>query len=114
MYKNKKDLLENILINYKGLFEILCKEGNGEVPYAINTIGRSIDYMEAVASGKEKDIEIYDMLRDIKKAYNSMYTPRDGFGEFFIWREKFDDRHEANLKLDKIKDELDEYFDSIN
>ena len=113
MYKNKKDLLENILTNHKELFEILCKEGNQDIIYAIRTIERNIEYMEAFVNNEE-DIEIYELLHSIKKNYYSMYTPRGGFNEFYIWKENSDDAYEANLEVDRIKGELIKYFNSIN
>lgn len=50
----------------------------------------------------------YDkLLRHLlNKLYYSMFTSRGGFNEFYIWRENFDDRRSANLKLDKVNGKL--------
>lgn len=67
---------------------------------------------EVLISNDYKDI--HDLLGVVKKHYNGhLSVPRDGFGEFHIYRENFEEMREANLKLEKIKNELKKYFDSV-
>ncbi|HEY4553682.1 MAG TPA: hypothetical protein VIG80_10845 [Bacillaceae bacterium] len=46
---------------------------------------------------------VWDTLREM---YRSLNHPRVGLSNFYIWRDDFEERLEANEQLDRIKDKL--------
>lgn len=109
----ERELLKNIFSCYKELLKIFNKDGDSRSMYAERAIRIDTKLMEEVLiSNDDKDIQ--ELLHVVKKHYNAhLSVPRDGFSEFHIYRENFEEMREANLKLEKIKDELKKYFDSV-
>jgi len=111
-----KDLEEimKILNRGKELFQqllfILEREGDFEVNYAKNELAKNIRVLEDVFNNKVDVAEAQEVLDQIKKSFKSMYPPRGGLSEFFVWREDYEERLNANKHLDKIQSELREIF----
>ena len=113
MNKNKKEMLNSILEKYKELFVILREIDDVRAYYPMKIIKEDMIYIEKFLSSENNDNEINQLLSILKKNYYSMYTPKWGFQEVFIWKENFEDRRKANLKLDKIKAEIIEVFNNV-
>jgi hypothetical protein len=96
------------LIQLKDLFQellrILETEGDQEVHYAKSELRKDIQMIEDILNHNSADLN--EVFLEVKESYQSMYPPRGGLTDFFIWREDFEERRKANQPLNHIKDEL--------
>jgi hypothetical protein len=104
------DRVKNDLSTVGKLFEeLLCileTEGNGEVSYAKQQLKFNISQINEVMQQDVDEAGLTALFDDIKTSYKSMFPPRSGLTESFIWREEFNERLKANQCLDKIKEKL--------
>lgn len=99
---------------FTDLLEILKAEGDNNVNYAINELSVNIDRIEHTLDNVQfEKIDVNLLFNEVKKSYNSMYPPRGGLADFFVWREDFNERVKANETLDKIKEELHGIFNVL-
>lgn len=102
--------IKRILIRVKELFQqllfILEREGDFEVNYAKDELAKNIRMLDGVINNMVDVAEAQEVLGQIKTSYMSMYPPRGGLSEFFIWRADFEERINANKDLDNIQNEL--------
>jgi len=61
-----------------------------------NELGQNIRVLEDVLSNNLDPAEAQEVLAQIKTSFKSMYPPRGGLSEFFIWREDYEERLKAN------------------
>ncbi len=109
----ERELLKNIFRCYKELLKIFYKDGDSRNMYAERAIRIDTKLMEEVLINND-DKDILELLGVVKKHYNGhLSVPRDGFSEFYIQRENFEEMREANLKLENIKNNLKKYFDNV-
>lgn len=90
---------------FKEMLSILETEGDAEVDYAKKELRKNILRIEDVLNNNTALDKIFD---EIKESYQSMYPPHGGLTEFFVWRDDFEERLQANQALDNIKNELKE------
>lgn len=100
--------LQKVKSLFQQLLSILEKEGGIEINYARNELAKDIQVIEVFLSNGMDAAEASEVLSQIKKSYKSMYPPRGGLSEFFVWREDYADRLKANSQLDNIQRELRE------
>ena len=104
--------LKKLLNLYKQFLLVLEKEGDDQVHYAINIIHDDLEQLEGfIKLNVDEKINI-ELFNKIKENYESLYPPRGGLTEFFIWREDFDERFTENEKLNNLKKEIDDIFSS--
>ena len=91
---------------FKKLLTILETEGDAEVDYAKKELRKNILMIEDILKNNTADLDkVFD---EIKESYQSIYPSHGGLTEFFVWRDDFEERLNANLPLDNIKKELKE------
>jgi len=99
-------MAKNLFNELLGILEV---EGDAEVDYAKNELRKNILMIEDAFNNNTFGLdEIFD---EIKANYRRIYPPHGGLTEFFVWREDFEERRQANLTLDSIKNELEEILD---
>jgi hypothetical protein len=103
------DKLTSLRELYIKLLQILVKEGNDEVVYAIRVLRRGISDLENGLLNSQ-DINLDNLFDNLFRDYKSMYPPRGGLTDFFIWRDNFEERVAANKPLDSIKDDIEHFF----
>lgn len=100
-------MLDRIKELFNDLLKILITEGDNSVNYAKNELSLNLNRIEHTLSNvHSEDIDVNQVLKEVERSYKSMYPPRDGLTEFFVWRNDFDERVKANESLDRIKEEL--------
>lgn len=89
--------MDNITIlkaQYRILLEGLIEYGDSSNKPQISIIKSILDKLETVDG---------DDLEEIRKMNDSLYPPRGGVGEFFIWDSDYDKRVLLNGPIDKAK-----------
>lgn len=98
---------KEVLIKVKELFQqllfILETEGDFEVNYAKTELAKNIRVLEGFLGEKMDAAAAQEVLDHIKKSFKSMYPPRGGLSDFFVWREDFEERLQANQSLERFR-----------
>ena len=105
-FQEIKIILNRVKELFQQLLLILENEGDYEVNYAKNELAQNIRVLEGVLSNNVDAAEAQEVLGQIKTSYKSMYPPRGGLSDFFVWREDYEERLKANKQLDDIQSEL--------
>ena len=100
--------LERVESLMKELLEIIRKEGGSEQAYAAGELERDIAMIADAKAGQSADMK--EIFARVRESYKSMFPPRGGLTDFFVWREDFNQRLVANRRLDAVKAELDDEF----
>ncbi|MGG5342512.1 hypothetical protein [Enterococcus sp. AZ192] len=90
------DKISILKTQYQVLLESLILYGDASNNPQISTIKLILDKLD-----KCNDI---DYLEEIRKLNDSLYPPRGGLGEFYIWDNDYDKRILINEPIDKAKD----------
>jgi len=99
---------EKLIVSLFGLFSNLLKvledEGKGEVDFAIKEVKYLVGILnDCKLSNFSESVRIIEEVKEINK---SLYPPRGGLSEFFVWRKDFDERVKINNFLDNIKSKI--------
>lgn len=97
--------LKGIQELFMALLTILQAEGNNETRYAQSELRRNIASIDLALGVMDYD-DLVEAIRNARASYKSMFPPRGGLTEFFIWREGFPERFTANQKIDQLKAEI--------
>ena len=101
---SNREFIDRLKVLYSEKLKILETNNNGQINYQITEIKYIIGELnQCIASNY---INSVDTITEIKSVHKSLYTPRGGLSEFFIWKNDFDERVKANKPLARIKDEL--------
>jgi hypothetical protein len=93
---------------FKALLDILETEGDYEVDYARDELKNNIIMIDETLKNDAADLKA--TFLEIGRSYQSMYPPRGGLTDFFVWRDDFEERRKANQPLDQIKENLKNIF----
>jgi hypothetical protein len=73
---------------------------------------RGIDLIvDALMPPFSDDEEVDAAIRYAHQTFRSMLAGAGSFSDFFIWREDFDERVEANASFDRLKEDIFSTFD---
>jgi hypothetical protein len=79
-----------------------------EVDYARDELKNNIIMIDETLKNDAADLKA--TFLEIGRSYQSMYPPRGGLTDFFVWRDDFEERRKANQPLDQIKENLKNIF----
>ncbi|HNX59449.1 MAG TPA: hypothetical protein PKK43_10150 [Spirochaetota bacterium] len=100
--------LERVESLLKELLEIIRKEGGSDQSYAAGELERCVEMIERARD--DQTVDRKEVFARVRESYKSMFPPRGGLTDFFVWREDFNERLVANRRLDAVKAELDDEF----
>lgn len=95
---------------YTDLILILESQKDDEISVILASAKESLsiidDYLNQTGNPKT-DSETRSKLTFLYKTINQ---PRVGLSDYFIWRDLYDDRVQANQPLDEVKSKLNDFF----
>ncbi|WP_024831863.1 hypothetical protein [Ruminiclostridium josui] len=97
--------LEELGDMFKKLLIILEKEGDYEVKYAKTVLNKIVIDIENILLNTNT-INLTEVFYGIIQDYKSLYPPKSGLTEFFIWRDDYNERVKANKNLDDLKNNI--------
>lgn len=107
----KKEMnLDRLLVLYRKLLSIIEKYGEEELNSQKSTVRDIVDFIGDI-DYREKECE--NDFQVIKKMHESMFPPRGGLSNFFIWSNDYDERIRLNDPLDKVRKEIFEVLMDI-
>ena len=106
--KNEKLDLEELKNAFEKLLEILSNNVNNESRYAIPIVASIIhDLKEAKITCEDNT----NLVEEISKSYRSLYNPKGGLSEFYIWNNDFSTRKMLNTNYETIVRNIDELLE---
>ncbi|MBO1910124.1 hypothetical protein [Sporosarcina sp. 6E9] len=101
---NKFEDLKRLYLN---LLEILEKYGRGEIDIQIRQVKQILDFLINLPS-----VEIEEKyISEVRKMHESLFPPRGGLSDFFIWSNDYDERIRLNEPLENVRKEI---YDILN
>lgn len=89
------DTINTLKTEYRLILESLKKYGDQSNKPQVTLVKLILDKLEHYKDG--------DDLTEIRKINDSLYLPRGGLGEFYIWDNDYDKRVMLNEPIDKAK-----------
>lgn len=99
MFCTNRDL-KKLKILFPELLNFLEQYGNARIKPQMSTIATIIDYINNSNDGAKTKI-MY-----VVKLHRSLYPPREGLSDFFVWDDDFQKRRELNAPLEKILEDI--------
>lgn len=72
--------------------------------YAKRNVERIRRNIELALKQKNASSEVFSELRS---SYNSMFPPKSGLSEFYIWDDDFETRVKLNLAYEEVKNQIE-------
>lgn len=79
------------------------RHGKGEVDSQINSVKDIINYINNI---EYKKLKTEKHVKKIKEMHKTLFPPRGGLSDFFIWSNDYDERIRLNEPLDKVRKEI--------
>jgi hypothetical protein len=96
---NKTETLKRSYIN---LLEILEKHGRGEIDIQIRQVRHILDFLINISSKEDEE----EIISEVRKMHESLFPPRGGLSDFFIWSNDYDERIRLNEPLENVRKEI--------
>ena len=84
-----------------GAYDIIVSNPNNDINYGKRTIKNIVQYLEMELANDTLGYE--ELVSEVTGQYKSMFPPRGGLSEFYIWDNSFEVRYRANHEYEQIK-----------
>ena len=96
MKSNERELIINLIKLFKEMYDIIVSNPNNDINYGKRTIKNIVQYLEMELANDTIGYEVTGQ-------YKSMFPPRGGLSEFYIWDNSYEVRYRANHEYEQIK-----------
>lgn len=95
--------IESLIGLYSNLYKILKKYGQGEIDSQTRVVKQIHEFLISLSSsiGNEEQ-----HINEVRKMHESLFPPRGGLSDFFIWSNDYDERIQLNEPLENVKKEI--------
>lgn len=100
-----RELIINLIKLFKGMYAIIASNPNNDINYGMRTIKNMVQYLEMELTNDTIGYE--ELVSEIARKYKSMFPPRVGLSEFYIWDDNYEIRYQANHEYDQIKSQIE-------
>ncbi len=84
------------------MLAIIEKYGKGEIDVQIQQVKQILEFLIGISSSENDTASIYE----VRQMHESLFPPRGGLTDFFIWANDYDERVRFNEPLDNIKKDI--------
>lgn len=105
MKSNEKEIVINLRKLLKEMYNIIVLHPNNDISYGKRTIIGMIQYIEMNLTNDI--IEFEQLVGNMRERYKSMFPPRGGLSEFYIWDDSYEARYKANHEYEQIKSKIE-------
>ncbi|WP_029324469.1 hypothetical protein [Butyrivibrio sp. AE3004] len=91
--------MKKVLELFKELLQFLKSYGDSRITPQYRALQGAIEYLESEALEEDK-------IDCIEACYRTLYPPREGLSEFYVYNKDDDKMKEINNELDRIKRKL--------
>jgi len=106
--KNEKINFEELKNELEKLLEILNNNVNNESRYAIPIVTSIINDLEEDKTTCEDNT---NLVSEVSKRYRSLFNPKGGLSEFYIWNNDFSIRKMLNTNYETVVGNIDELLE---
>lgn len=101
MKSNEREFIINLIKLFKEMYHIIASNPKSDINYGMRTIKNMVQYLEMELANNT--IEYEELVSEIARQYKSMFPPRGGLSEFYIWDNSYEVRYRANQEYEQIK-----------
>ena len=83
------------------MYDIIVSNPNNDINYGKRTIKNIVQYLEMELANDTMEYE--ELVSEVARQYKSMFPPRGGLSEFYIWDNNYEVRYQANHEYEQIK-----------
>ena len=94
MKSNERELIINLIKLFKEMYDIIVSNPKNDINYAKKTIKNIVQYLEMELANDTLGYE--ELVSKVAGQYKSMFPPRGGLSEFYIWDNSYEVRYRAN------------------
>ena len=88
---------------YSNLYKILEKYGQGEIDSQTRVVKQILEFLASLSSSNGNEEK---HINEVRKMHESLFPPRGGLSDFFIWSNDYDERIQLNEPLENVKKEI--------
>ena len=81
------------------MYDIIVSNPNNDINYGKRTIKNIVQYLEMELANDTIGYE--ELVSEVTGQYKSMFPPRGGLSEFYIWDNSFEVRYRANHEYEQ-------------
>ncbi|MCK0473849.1 hypothetical protein [Halalkalibacter sp. APA_J-10(15)] len=98
---------------FQQLITILEKENDqgSESVYFLNQVKLGVELIKGYSDSHQDDRDLNELIDKLKEIYAKSNQPRVGLSDYFIWKDDYEERLQANKGLDRIKHDLHHIFE---
>ena len=101
MKSNERELIIKLIKLFKEMYDIIVSNPNNDINYGKRTIKNIVQYLEMELANDTMEYE--ELVSEVARQYKSMFPPRGGLSEFYIWDNSYEVRYQANHEYEQIK-----------
>ena len=101
MKNNERSLIIKLIKLFKEMYGIIVSNPNNDINYGKRTIKNIVQYLEMELANNTIGYE--ELVSEVARQYKSMFPPRGGLSEFYIWDNNYEVRYRANHEYEQIK-----------
>ena len=101
MKSNERELIIKLIKLFKEMYDIIASNPNNDINYGMRTIKNMVQYLEMELTNDTIGYE--ELVSEVARQYKSMFPPRGGLSEFYIWDNSYEVRYRANHEYEQIK-----------
>ena len=105
MKNNERSLIIKLIKLFKEMYGIIVSNPNNDINYGKRTIKNIVQYLEAELTNDPLRYE--ELVSEVAKQYKSMFPPRGGLSEFYIWDDSYEVRYTSNHEYEQIKSQIE-------
>lgn len=105
MKSNERELIINLIKLLKELYDIIISNPNNDINYGKRTIKDMVQYLDVELANDT--IRYEELVSEAARQYKSMFPPRGGLSEFYIWDNSYEVRYRANHEYEQIKSQIE-------
>lgn len=105
MNQSKNIFIKHLSKELNELLEILVKNQNNSSIYAISKIKKMLKQLKEFKY--DDSLDISDIIIAITNQYKSLFIPKMGLSEFYIWDNNFKSRQQKNKEYENILEKID-------
>ena len=99
--------IESLIGLYSNLYKILEKYGQGEIDNQTRVVKQILEFLISLSSSNDYEEK---RINEVRKMHESLFPPRGGLSDFFIWSNDYDERIQLNEPLEKVKKEINDIW----
>ena len=105
MKSNERELIIKLIKLFKEMYDIIVSNPDNDINYGRRTVKNIVQYLEMELANNTIGYE--ELVSVVARQYKSMFPPRGGLSEFYIWDDSYEVRYTSNHEYEQIKSQIE-------